>query len=164
MLTLFLAHSCMCDLVISNNKGGLWVLPLNLHALSACPDDIITIEAKGLNKEAHVAFNLSSPVTWVCMHMIIIFLCHYFLLINVHILDMLFHLLRTLSVGLTLKLQFLQWMVFWHHTIQREQYLLWHTNLLCMARNIMRNLLCRYIYTVIKYTLSKSFTHQVHIW
>lgn len=50
----------MCELVISNNEGGLWVLPLNLHALSAYPDDTITIEAIGLNKESHVTFKLSS--------------------------------------------------------------------------------------------------------
>lgn len=51
----------MCDLEISNNKGGVWVLPLYVHALSATPDDTIVIEANGLNKEAHVSFTLSSP-------------------------------------------------------------------------------------------------------
>lgn len=56
-----LIHSCICDLMISNNKGGVWVLPLNLHALSASPDDTIIIEGIGLNREAHVSFQLSSP-------------------------------------------------------------------------------------------------------
>lgn len=57
----YLSYSCVCDLVISNNGGGLWVLPLNLRALSAYPDDTIIIEAVGLNKESHVSFKLSSP-------------------------------------------------------------------------------------------------------
>lgn len=52
----------MCDLEIANNKGGLWVLPLNVCASSASPDDTIVIEANGLDKEAHVTFTLSSPV------------------------------------------------------------------------------------------------------
>lgn len=51
----------MCDLVISNSEGGLWILPISLHALSACPDDTIHIDALGLNKESRVCFNLSSP-------------------------------------------------------------------------------------------------------
>ncbi len=51
----------MCELIISNTEGGLWVLPLTLRALSAYPDDTITIEANGLNKESHVSFKLSSP-------------------------------------------------------------------------------------------------------
>ena len=63
MYTLFnnyYAYSCVCDLSIYNDNGGLWVLPISLHALSAFPDDIITIEAVGLNKEAQVGFRLSS--------------------------------------------------------------------------------------------------------
>ena len=51
----------MCELAVSNNKGCLWVLPINLHSLSAYPDDVITILSNGLNREAHLGFRLSSP-------------------------------------------------------------------------------------------------------
>ena len=51
----------MRDVVISDNKGGIWVLPLKFHALPASPDDTIIIESNGLNKEARVTFTLSSP-------------------------------------------------------------------------------------------------------
>ena len=50
----------MCDLTIRSSKGGVWILPLNFHAIAPSPDDVITIEAVGLNKEARVTFRLSS--------------------------------------------------------------------------------------------------------
>ena len=41
-------------------SGGVWNFPVQLLATPADPDDIIVIEAAGLNKESQVQFRLSS--------------------------------------------------------------------------------------------------------
>lgn len=38
----------------------MWIFPLQLLATPANPDDIVVVEAVGLNKEAHVSFRLTS--------------------------------------------------------------------------------------------------------
>ena len=42
------------------NAGGVWTFPIIVDALESKPDDIIVIEAQGLNKETTVGFRLTS--------------------------------------------------------------------------------------------------------
>ena len=42
--------------------GGIWQFPLHFKATVAAPDDVITVEAKGLHKETQVGFRLTSMV------------------------------------------------------------------------------------------------------
>lgn len=49
-------------LQIETSFGGIWRYPLRLVSIEPPPDDIITIEAKSLNKESMVGFRLSSKM------------------------------------------------------------------------------------------------------
>lgn len=40
--------------------GGVWTFPITVDVLESKPDDIIVIEAQGLNKETTVGFRLTS--------------------------------------------------------------------------------------------------------
>ena len=40
--------------------GGMWQFPIHFKASVAAPDDVITLEAKGLNKGTQVGFRLTS--------------------------------------------------------------------------------------------------------
>lgn len=42
--------------------GGVWQFPLHFKATVAAPDDVITVEAKGLHKETQIGFRLTSMV------------------------------------------------------------------------------------------------------
>jgi len=53
-------HSCMLEIQVTSSRGGMWQFPLHLLATSADPDDAITVEAQGLNKETQVEFRLTS--------------------------------------------------------------------------------------------------------
>jgi len=44
---------------VVGGSGGVWNFPVQLLAAPADPDDIIVIEAAGLNKESQVQFRLS---------------------------------------------------------------------------------------------------------
>ena len=52
--------SCTVELQVTSSCGGVWKFPLELAATMATPDDIITLEARGLSKEAQVGFRLTS--------------------------------------------------------------------------------------------------------
>ncbi len=52
--------SGMCEIHISNQEGGLWILPLQITTKMSITDDIITIESSGLHKTAQISFYLSS--------------------------------------------------------------------------------------------------------
>lgn len=54
------SFSCMCELQVTSPRGGVWLFPLHFSATKAPPDDTITIEAKGLNKESQLGFRLTS--------------------------------------------------------------------------------------------------------
>lgn len=45
---------------MSGSGGGVWKFPLAFAASTAAPDDIVVLEALGLNKEAQVGFRLNS--------------------------------------------------------------------------------------------------------
>ena len=51
-------HRCL--LSVQGATGGLWSFPLEFIAAEPEPDDIIYIEAAGLNKLSTVSFHLSS--------------------------------------------------------------------------------------------------------
>ena len=40
--------------------GGVWTFPITVDVLESKPDDVIVIEAQGLNKETTVGFRLTS--------------------------------------------------------------------------------------------------------
>ena len=44
----------------SCESGGVWKFPVHLTAAMAEPDDVIIIEAAGLNKESQIQFRLTS--------------------------------------------------------------------------------------------------------
>jgi len=48
------------ELVVEGVHGGKWKFPLRFVSSEPEPDDIIHIEAAGLNKESMVSFRLSS--------------------------------------------------------------------------------------------------------
>ncbi|XP_078698604.1 cilia- and flagella-associated protein 47-like isoform X8 [Branchiostoma floridae x Branchiostoma belcheri] len=48
------------ELLVRSATGGVWRFPIRLCATEPTPDDIITIESVGLNKESAVAFRLTS--------------------------------------------------------------------------------------------------------
>jgi len=50
---------------VVGGSGGVWNFPVQLLAAPADPDDIIVIEAAGLNKESQVQFRLSSLQEYV---------------------------------------------------------------------------------------------------
>ena len=52
--------SCFCELQVSSSHGGVWFFPVHFSANESAPDDIITIRAEGLHKEAKVGFRLTS--------------------------------------------------------------------------------------------------------
>ena len=53
--------SCTAELnVSSRDGGGVWKFPVHLSASTPDPDDVITIEAAGLNKESQIRFRLTS--------------------------------------------------------------------------------------------------------
>jgi hypothetical protein len=55
------AFSCTAELhVSSSDSGGVWKFPVRLSAAAADPDDVIVIEAAGLNKESQIRFRLTS--------------------------------------------------------------------------------------------------------
>lgn len=54
-------YSCTAELnVRSSDGGGVWKFPVQLSAGMADPDDVIIIEAAGLNKESQIQFRLTS--------------------------------------------------------------------------------------------------------
>ena len=53
-------HSCMSELQVTSSQGGVWRFLLHLSATPAAPDDVITVEAQGLNQETQVGFRLTS--------------------------------------------------------------------------------------------------------
>lgn len=53
--------SCIAELhVSSGDGGGVWKFPIHLSAAVPSPDDVIVIEAAGLNKESQIQFRLTS--------------------------------------------------------------------------------------------------------
>lgn len=57
----------MAELLVSNgDSGGVWKFPIHLSAAMPSPDDVIVIEATGLNKESQIWFRLSSLQECVC--------------------------------------------------------------------------------------------------
>lgn len=54
----------MVHLEIFSAEGGIWRFPIRLHATQTKADDSLVIEAKGLNKEACVAFRLNSQAQY----------------------------------------------------------------------------------------------------
>ena len=53
-------YRCSCDLYITGREGAAWIFPVHLLATPAAPDDIIIVEATGLNTEAQVCLRLTS--------------------------------------------------------------------------------------------------------
>lgn len=54
-------YSCTAELTVSScDGGGVWKFPVQLTASTAEPDDVIIIEAAGLNKESQIQFRLTS--------------------------------------------------------------------------------------------------------
>lgn len=54
-------YSCIAELhVSSGDGGGVWKFPIHLSAAVPSPDDVIVIEAIGLNKESQIQFRLTS--------------------------------------------------------------------------------------------------------
>ena len=49
------------ELVVKGSTGGLWRFPLCFIATQPNPDDTVTIEAIGLNKEAAIGFKMYTP-------------------------------------------------------------------------------------------------------
>lgn len=58
--TAIITYRCSCELYISGREGAAWIFPLHLIATPAAPDDIIIVEAAGLNTEAQVCLRLTS--------------------------------------------------------------------------------------------------------
>lgn len=50
----------MSELQVTSSQGGVWRFLLHLAATPAAPDDVITVEAQGLNQETQVGFRLTS--------------------------------------------------------------------------------------------------------
>lgn len=55
-----ISYRCSCDLYVTGGTGVTWIFPLCLLATPAAPDDVVVIEAAGLNKETQVNFRLTS--------------------------------------------------------------------------------------------------------
>ena len=53
-------YRCTVELEVRGIAGGVWTFPITVDALESKPDDIIVIEAQGLNKETTVGFRLTS--------------------------------------------------------------------------------------------------------
>lgn len=53
-------HSHDAELLVKGATGGIWKFPLRFVATEPEPDDVITINAVGLNKESSLAFRLTS--------------------------------------------------------------------------------------------------------
>lgn len=51
---------CTVELEVRGIAGGVWTFPITVDVLESKPDDIIVIEAQGLNKETTVGFRLTS--------------------------------------------------------------------------------------------------------
>ena len=47
-------------LLVQGATGGLWRFPLRFQATEPEPDDLVVVEAAGLNRESAVAFRLTS--------------------------------------------------------------------------------------------------------
>ncbi len=47
-------------LVVTAASGGIWRFPLKFTAAEPQPDDVIEMQAVGLNKEVFIAFRLTS--------------------------------------------------------------------------------------------------------
>lgn len=48
------------QLVVKAATGGVWKFPLRFLATEPVVDDVITIEAVGLNKESSIGFRMTS--------------------------------------------------------------------------------------------------------
>ena len=59
-LMILRTYRCSCELYISGREGAAWIFPLRLIATPAAPDDVIIVEAAGLNTEAQVCLRLTS--------------------------------------------------------------------------------------------------------
>ena len=57
---MYLSFSSTVELNVSSGDGGVWKFPVQLSAAMANPDDVIVIEAAGLNKESQIQFRLTS--------------------------------------------------------------------------------------------------------
>lgn len=53
-------YRCTVDLEVRGIAGGVWTFPITVDALESKPDDVVVIEAQGLNKETTVGFRLTS--------------------------------------------------------------------------------------------------------
>lgn len=51
---------CIVELEVRGISGGIWTFPITVDVLESKPDDVIIIEAQGLNKETTVGFRLTS--------------------------------------------------------------------------------------------------------
>jgi len=49
-----------CQLIVQGAKGGRWSFPLEFTAAEPEPDEVINIQAVGLNKLSTVSFHLNS--------------------------------------------------------------------------------------------------------
>ena len=59
-------YSHNVQLLVQSATGGIWRYPLHFKATEPEPDDTITIEAVGLDKQSSVGFRLSSHARWIC--------------------------------------------------------------------------------------------------
>ena len=57
--------SCTAELNVCSVCGGVWKFPVKLSATMATPDDVIVIEAAGLNRESQIRFRLTSLQEYV---------------------------------------------------------------------------------------------------
>lgn len=71
--------------------GGVWTFPITVDVLESKPDDVIVIEAQGLNKETTVGFRLTSMEKYNRQN-------HTHIIYHPISVDMLFHLLLILSL------------------------------------------------------------------
>ena len=61
-LSFYMNYHCShtVQLILTSSKGGVWRFPLKFYASEADPDDVIELEAVGLNKDVSVGFRLTS--------------------------------------------------------------------------------------------------------
>jgi len=87
-MSLLPLHRCTVELEVKGIAGGVWTFPITVDVLESKPDDIIVIEAQGLNKETTVGFRLTSMEKYNTQY----FVTH----CNCLLAGILFHLLPTL--------------------------------------------------------------------
>ena len=57
---MYLNNRSTVELEVRGIAGGVWTFPITVDVLESKPDDVIVIEAQGLNKETTVGFRLTS--------------------------------------------------------------------------------------------------------